>query len=245
MDQLLLVILLSLDPAAKPDADAVRERLTEAASAVQANIKIISGTEATAALKEHGLTEGDLMSGVGVGNSLTKSDPSLAVIRLDRRISGGDVVVETRIWATGHEDNLVAISGRKTKDAPPAEPSDAVGRGVRTTLGLWLSAHGKADASSAGLTRLATLADQREWRELVLAAAALPPSPRQAYYQILGLVRTDRREEAITALEALKAAYPKHILTASAEGLIAPKSTADGGEVDINNQTIQTTIRTS
>ena len=237
MDQLLLVILLSLDPAANPDAEAISARLTEAAADVQAQVKVLSGPEAQAALKERGISEADLTGGVGVGITLTRNDRGLAVVRLERRISGGDVVVETRIWANGLEDSHVAISGRRNADAPISEPTEAVARGVKNTLGLWLSAHGKADVSNASLERLAILAENRDWHELIATAATCPPSPRQAYYQIRGLIRSGRREEAVTALTTLKTAFPKHILTAAAEALIIPVRNEDGGEVDINDKT--------
>ncbi len=237
MEPLLLVILLSLDPAAKPDTEAVTARLTEAATEVQAQVKVVSGVEAQAALKERGISESDLTGGVGVGATLTRNDRSLALVRLERRLSGGDVVVETRIWANGLEDSHVAISGRRKADTPLAEPTEAVARGVKNTLGLWLSAHGKADAGGASLERLAVLAENRDWQALLTAAATCPPSPRQAYYQILALIRSGRREEAVTALTALKTAFPKHVLTASAEALIVPIRNEDGGEVDINDKT--------
>ena len=158
--------------------------------------------------------------------------------------------LQARVWAGGHQDRQVAISGKLALTANPAkpdepptmqlqDPQDNTVRGVVAMLAPWLAAGGKSPATDTE-SQLATSAEAKEWMKIVVLTDNLDkPTPRQRYYRILALVHTDRRPEAETAVAAFRAEKPNHVLLNALDDLLAPvvKPYPEPHEPDINNAT--------
>ena len=208
------------------------------------------GPEAYAILKERGVDEVDLISQPAVGVALTGKDLRCAVIRLDRQERGGNIVVEARLWAGGHQDRQVAISGTMAPYSDPAKPDapavmklqdplDTTVRGTVAMLAPWLAAGGTSPAAETE-NRLAISAESNEWNKIIVLTDNLAaPTPRQRYYRILALVRMDRRPEAEIALAAFRSEKPNHVLLNALDDVMAPvvKPYPVPQEPDINNAT--------
>lgn len=223
--QLLLVLLLLADPSAKPSADAVQARLQETADGAKVPVRFVIGPDAMTTLKQAGITDGDLLSGPSVGEAFTRAQPRTVIIRVERRESGGNVVVESRVWLQGRAESHVAISDLKT-----GNPLESSARGVMAITGPWLTAGAVPDAATSDAA-VAALADSRKWHEVLAAPAT--GTARNGYYRIMALVRMQRPAEATEALAALRKAHPNHVMTKAAEGLVNPAAVTT--EVDINN----------
>ncbi len=246
MNDLLLILVLLTDPASRPTAEALAVRLADQG----VTAKVVIGPEAYAILKERGVADADLTTQPAVGTALTGKDLKIAVVRLDRQERGGNLVVEARVWAGGHQDRQVAISGKLALTANPAkpdepptmqlqDPQDNTVRGVVAMLAPWLAAGGKSPATDTE-SQLATSAEAKEWMKIVVLTDNLDkPTPRQRYYRILALVHTDRRPEAETAVAAFRAEKPNHVLLNALDDLLAPvvKPYPEPHEPDINNAT--------
>ena len=246
MNDLLLILVLLTDPASRPTAEAIATRLSDQGIAA----KVVIGPDAYAILKERGVDDADLISQPAVGVALTGKDLKFAVIRLDRQERGGNVVVETRLWAGGHQDRQVAISGTMAPVKDPAKPDapaemklqdplDTTVRGTIAMLAPWLAAGGKSPAAETE-NKLAACAESNEWNKIiVMTDTVAAPTPRQRYYRILALVRMDRRPEAETAVAAFRAEKPNHVLLNALDDLLVPvvKPYPTPHEPDINNAT--------
>lgn len=239
MNELLLVLLLITDPSAQPAADAVSQRLTDSGA------RVVVGAEALTLLKERGVTDADLTSQAAVGPALTTKDRKLAVVRLDRQFRGGNVTIESQVWAAGSKELHVAIAGTTHlvpgKDgAPdrvvPDEPIDSVARGVGTILAPWLAASGTAPAQEVE-GQLASLSDKADWKRIIeITEAREKPSPRIRYYRVIALMRSERAADAETAYQEFAKAAPNHVLLAALDDLLHPKAKADGSVHDINEE---------
>ena len=223
--QILLVLLLLADPSAQPAADAVRVRLQDTADSAKIPVRFVVGPEALAQLKAAGISDADLLAGPSVGDAFTKAAPRTAVIRLERRLSGGNVVVESQVWVAGRHESHVAIA-----DSKATEPVESTARGLGQILSPWLT-DGAVQDTAMSDQAVARLADDLKWREVLETPAT--GTPRNGYYRVLALVRLKRQAEAETSLTALRAAHPNHVLTRAAEALVHPAATP--AEVDINN----------
>ncbi len=246
MNDLLLILVLLTDPTSRPTADAIVTRLKDQGVAAQ----VVIGPEAVAALQERGVTDVDLTTQPAVGAALTGKNLTLAVVRLDRQERGGNIVVEARVWAGGHQDRQVAISGTMKLTADPAKPDapavmklqdpvDNTVRGVVAMLAPWLAAGGQSPAAETE-NQLAGMAEQNQWAKIIVQTDSLAkPTPRQRYYRILALVHTDRRPEAEAAVAAFRAEKPTHVLLNALDDLLAPvvKPYPEPHEPDINNAT--------
>jgi len=223
--QILLVLLLLADPAAQPAADAVRVRLQDTADAAKVPVRFVVGPEALVQLKAAGISDADLLAGPSVGDAFTKAAPRTALVRLERRLSGGNIVVESQVWVAGRHESHVAIA-----DGKAAEPVESTARGLEQILAPWLTDGAVQDA---GMTdqAVARLADDQKWHEVLAAPAT--GTPRSGYYRVLALVRLQRPIDAEATLQGLRAAHPHHVLTRAAEALVHPAATP--AEVDINN----------
>jgi hypothetical protein len=223
--QLLLVLLLLADPSAKPSAEAVQTRLQDTADGAKVRVRFVVGPDAMTTLKQAGISDGDLLSGPSVGEAYTKAQPRTAIIRLERRESGGNVVVESRVWLQGRAESHVAIADAKTGNTV-----ESTARGVASITNGWLTAGAVPDADASDAA-VAALADSRKWHDVLGAPAT--GSPRNGYYRIMALVRMQRPAEAAEALAVLRKAHPNHVMTKAAEGLVNPAAVTT--EVDINN----------
>jgi hypothetical protein len=241
MNELLLVLILLTDPSARPAADAVVQRLTD-----QGGARVVVGADAMTQLKERGITDADLMAQPAVGLALTTKERKLAVVRIDRQLRGGNIVIDSIVWAGGRREGYVAISGTpKTvpstvPGAPPkieaAEPLDAVARGVGNILTPWMAAGG-ANPSQEVEGQLAGLSDRADWSRIIALTETLPqPSPRVRYYRILALHHVERHADAETAYQEFLKVAPHHLLLTPLEQLLHPSAKKDG-EIDINNAT--------
>ena len=242
MNDLLLVLLLLTDPSAQPAADAVSQRLTDSGA------RVVVGAEALKLLKERGVNDADLTSQATVGTALTTKDRKLAVVRLDRQVRGGNVAIESQVWAAGSKELHVAISGTQHvvpgKDgAPdrvvPDEPLDSVARGVGTILAPWLAASGSAPAQEVE-GQLAGLADKADWKRIIaLTEAQATPSPRIRYYRVIALMRSDRAAEAEAAYQEFAKASPNHVLLAALDELLHPKAKSGKDGTDVNDAHVE------
>lgn len=245
MNELLLVLILLTDPSARPAADAVVQRITD-----QGGARVVIGPEAMAQLKERGITDADLTSQAGVGPALTAKEGRLAVVRIDRLVRGGNVVIESVVWAGGHRESYVAISG-STRTIPavpptagsagtpakvePADPLDAVARGVGNILTPWMAAGGVTPSQEVE-GQLAGLSDRADWpRIIALTDAIEQPSPRVRYYRVIALHYAERKTDAETAYQAFLKVAPHHLLLTPLDQLLHPVAKTKDGEIDINN----------
>ena len=225
MNQLLLVIILLTDPSAQPAADALSGRLASPST------QVVIGPQALAALKERGLTDADLTTQPQVGLTLTARERQVAIVRIDRSLRGGNVTIDSQVWAGGRREQHVAISGgKRTVTAPDGtvstvldEPIDSVARGVSDILAPWLAASGAPPAQIAE-TQLAGMAERKEWKQIVMLTQVIAqPTPRVRYYRILALHALARLEEAETAYVEFKQAAPTHVLLATLDEVLHPK----------------------
>ena len=254
MNEFLLVLILLADPGARPAADSLAQRITDQAGS---QVHVLIGAEALAELKKHDVTAADLANQPAIGMALTSHDHKLAVVRLDREERGSNIVIESAVWALGHRETHVAISGGNRHAAPPTKPAvdgqppitpavtpaagandplDSVQRGVIAILTPWLGTAGGTPAAEVE-NRLAGLADNSDWKQILSLTETLPtPSPRQRYYRILALVHSDRLADAETAYQSFRAAQPTHVLLNALDSLLHPTQKPVGpAGPDINN----------
>lgn len=253
MNELLLVLILLSDPSARPAADAVAQRIADQSGT---QVRVLIGAEALAELKKHDVTDGDLAKQAAIGVALTGHDHKLAVVRLEREERGGNIVIESVVWSLGHREQHVAIAGvprnpapvakplseKTPPETPPAKPGvndplDSVSRGVIGILAPWLvTAGGSPSAEIEG--RLAGLADTSDWKLILsLTDQIAKPTPRQRYYRIMALVRTDRLADAEAGYQAFRTAQPTHVLLTALDSLLHPEVKAPNAPIgpDINN----------
>ncbi len=226
----LLILLLSNDPAAKPEIDAIQTRLSQA----DATARVVIGPDALNLLKDRGASDGDLVADAQVGKALTRRDARLAVVRVEHRPVGNDVVIESRVWTGGEVDVHIAIHGHAPGSTTTAAEPERVAHGVMGILGRWMS---EAQVAGTGSdAELVVLADRRDWPTILARTEAMrDPTARQLYYRILALVRSARPSEAEPVLQALAKAHPKHLLVDAAEALVHPVATSQApAPVDIN-----------
>ncbi len=201
-----------------PDTDPLPQRLAESITdAGGTRVQVVIGAEAVTELAKQGIKDSDLVATPALGEQLTGQKPDLVIIRLERRNSGGDGVIESVVWSKGHVDRHVAIAGKSS------DPTEGAVNGIMRMLGPVIPDETSA-AAGPDDERLAQLVTQAEWAALVEASANAPAkTARHYYYHILGLSRLGKHEAAEAALAAMRAAWPGHFMIASAETLVAPK----------------------
>jgi hypothetical protein len=230
MVKLLVVIILLTDPSLQPVADGLARQVRD--SAGKTPVQVVVGKDALDALTAQGVSDADLTAGPGVGTALTARERGLAVVRLERLDRGRDGVVEARVWLAGRQESTVAIAGGK--DGKPGDPGEGAARAVTAILLPWM---GEATAPAA--PPLARLAERGEWQALITAAAGVAqPDARTLYYQVLGLHRLGRADEAAAVLARLKQAFPTSVHTGAAEQLMAARTGTgerSGQEIEVND----------
>jgi hypothetical protein len=243
MNDLLLVLILLTDPTGRPAAEAVAQRVTD-----QGAVKVVIGPDALAQLKAYGLNDADLTAQPALGMTLTGKERKLAIVRIDRQVRGGNAIIESVVWAGGHREQHVAISGARrpvplkpnepvpaVPQTEPADPLDSVARGVGGILAPWEAASGASPAAEIE-NQLAGLSDQKDWAKIIsLTADAKAPTPRMRYYRILALHVTQQQAEAEAAFAEFRQAAPKHILIDALEQELHPVIKPTGSGLDINN----------
>jgi hypothetical protein len=211
MSNLLLILVLFSDPSGEAAAKSVAAELSRLGGA---SVQVQVGAEALKTLEQRGVRDGDLVLTPAIPRQLTASEPNLVVIRIECRSTGGDEVVESRIWSGGVVESHVAIAGQG------GDPTASAINGIIQVVGPRLpSQPGVAPTAEEG--RLAQLAAQQGWRDLLaILGPVAQKSPRQFYYLVLALVSLGEREQAEQNLEAMRKAHPDHFLIKAAAALM-------------------------
>lgn len=211
MGPLLLVLVLFSDPSGEAAAKSVAEELARLGGAT---VQVMVGADAVAQLEARGVKERDLVISPAIANHLTESDPKLVVVRLERRVSGGDEVVESRTWSLGKSENHVAISGRG------GDPLAGAITGIIQVIGPRLPTQPGAAHSDEDV-EMGRLAQAREWKSLIDRLGAVPDKdPRQFYYLVLAHSRLGQPDAAREVLAAMRTAHLAHFLVRAAESLV-------------------------
>src|ERR1043165_941103 len=109
MSPLLLILVLFSDPSGEASAQVVTEELTRIGGK---QVEVVMGPAAVKRLDQMGMKPHDLVVSPAIANHLTASEKHLVIIRLDRRSSGGDEVLESKVWQGGKNESHVSIAGK-------------------------------------------------------------------------------------------------------------------------------------
>lgn len=211
MGPLLLVLVLFSDPSGEAAAKAIAEELGRLGGAT---VQVVVGPDAVAQLESRGIKERDLVISPAIAGHLTESEPKLVLVRVERRVSGGDEVVESRIWSLGKSENHVAISGRG------GDPLAGAITGIIQVIGPRLPTQPGSVPSNED-AEMAQLAQAREWQPLIDRLGAKPAKdPRQFYYLVLAHSRLGQPDAAREALAAMRTAHTSHFLVRAADSLV-------------------------
>lgn len=211
MSHLLLILVLFSDPSGEKSAQVVTEELTRIGGK---QVEVVMGAEAIKRLEILGMKSHDLVVSPTIANHLTASEKNLVIIRIDRRTSGGDEVLESKVWTGGRVDSHVAIAGKG------GDPLSGAVSGIIQVIGPRLPTSPDI-APSHEDAELATLAQAKEWRALAdRLDAKSEKDPRQLYYLVTARAQLGQTDAAREALAAMRTAYPGHFLTRAAETLI-------------------------
>lgn len=220
MGPLLLVLVLFSDPSGEAAAKAVAEELARLGGDT---VQVVVGPDAVAQLESRGVKERDLVISPAIANHLTESDAKLVLVRLERRATGGDEVVESRIWSLGRSENHVAIAGRG------GDPLAGAITGIIQVIGPRLPTQPGAAPSNEDV-EMGRLAQSREWKTLVERLGAVAAKdPRQFYYLILAHSRLGQPDLAREALAAMRTAHRAHFLVRAAESLVPASAKPTSG----------------
>jgi hypothetical protein len=236
MSHLLLILVLFSDPSGEASAQIVTDELSRIGGK---QVEVVMGVEAIKRLEAHGMKLHDLVVSPTVANHLTASEKNLVIIRLDRRSSGGDEVMESKVWSGGRTDSHVSIAGKG------GDPLSGAISGIIQVIGPRLPTTPDI-APSPEDAELATLAETKEWKTLAeRLEARTEKDPRQLYYLVMARARLGQPDAAREAFAVMRTNHPGHFLTRAAETLIpagaakatdappattdAPKKVDDGG----------------
>ncbi|HEX3132872.1 MAG TPA: hypothetical protein VHX44_04730 [Planctomycetota bacterium] len=218
MSHLLLILVLFSDPSGEMSAQVVTEELARIGGK---QVEVVMGAEAIKRLERLGMKTSDLVVSPTIANHLTASEKDLVIIRLDRRSSGGDEILESKVWSGGKADSHVSIAGKG------GDPLAGSITGIIQVIGPRLPTSPDI-APNTEDAELATLAQGKEWKVLAERLdAKTEKDPRQLYYLILARAQLGQQDAAREALGAMRTAYPAHFLTRAAETLI-PAARAPG-----------------
>lgn len=211
MSHLLLILVLFSDPSGEATAQIVTDELTRIGGK---QVEVVMGAEAIKRLEAHGMKLHDLVVSPTVANHLTASEKSLVIIRLDRRSSGGDEVMESKVWSNGRVDSHVSIAGKG------GDPLSGAISGIIQVIGPRLPTSPDI-APSPEDAELATLAETKEWKLLAeRLEAKTEKDPRQLYYLVMARARLGQLDAAREVLTVMRTGHPAHFLTRAAETLI-------------------------
>jgi hypothetical protein len=225
MDNLLLVLIL----ASGPNHEELETHISESLEAASGDkVHVVVGADAVKELDGRGVKDIDLVASPAIGDQLTAADGHLIIIRCERSVAGGDAMIESSVWAHGHDNRHVAIAGGKD-----ADPTNGAISGILGLTAPWLpdrKGNGNPDLDA----KFAHLADVKDWNGMLDATATVaePKDARTWYYNVLALVNLGRKADAEAAFAKMKDAYPTHILTATAGALVAPPPAVADGLVD-------------
>ena len=220
MSHLLLILVLFSDPSGEKSAQAVSDELARIGGK---QVEVVVGPDALKRLETFGVKAQDLVISPTIANHLTATEKKLVVIRLDRRSSGGDEILDSKIWSIGRTDSHVSIAGKS------GDPLAGAITGIIQVIGPRLPTDPDAAPSNED-AELAQLAEVKEWKMLEeRLAAKANKDPRQFYYLVLARARKGQADAAREVLTAMRTVYPAHFLTIAAETLI-PASAGKAAE---------------
>ena len=225
MEPLLLILIL----ATGPHHEDLEAHLSESLGVSGGTkVHVVVGADALKELESRGVKDSDLVASPAIGDHLTEGDSHLIIIRCERSVAGGDAMIESSVWAHGHDNRHVAIAG----GANDPDPTNGAISGILGLTAPWLPDATPSNPDTDA--RYAHLADTDDWTALLDATGAVPEpkSPRVWYYTVLALSHLDRKADATAAFDKMHAAYPTHILTITAGSLVAPTHSASDAMVD-------------
>jgi hypothetical protein len=211
MSHLLLILVLFSDPSGEASAQIVTDELTRIGGK---QVEVVMGAEAIKRLEAQGMKAHDLVVSPTVANHLTASEKNLVIIRLDRRSSGGDEIMESKVWSNGRADSHVSIAGKG------GDPLSGAISGIIQVIGPRLPTSPDS-APSPEDAELATLAEAKEWKLLAeRLEAKAEKDPRQLYYLVMARTRLGQPDAAREVLAVMRTTYANHFLTRAAETVI-------------------------
>lgn len=220
MSHLLLILVLFSDPSGEGAAQVVTDELTRIGGK---QVEVVMGPEALKRLEGMGMKAQDLVISPTLANHLTASEKKLVIIRLDRRSSGGDEILESKVWAGGKSDSHVSIAGKG------GDPLSGALTGIIQVIGPRLPTAPDLAPSNEDV-ELAGLAEAKEWKVLAeRLEAKTDKDPRQLYYLVLARSRLGQPDAAREVLATMRTSHPSHFLTRAAETLI-PAGAAKAGD---------------
>ena len=226
MTHLLLILVLFTDPSGEASAQVVSEELARIGGK---QVEVVVGSDALKRLEGLGVRALDLVISPTIANHLTATEKKLVVIRLDRRSSGGDEVLESKIWSTGRVDSHVSIAGKG------GDPLAGAISGIIQVVGPRLPTNPDTTLSNED-AELAQLAEAKEWKALEQRLTAkAEKDPRQLYYLVLAHARMGQVDAAREVLVIMRTAHPAHFLTRAAETVVpasAAKSAAEASSAE-------------
>jgi hypothetical protein len=207
---LLILVLSAGDPESARAAAAVAEALRQQEPAAQ----VVLPPESAKLLAARGMRDGDLVSRSEKPVQATAADLHLVLVRVERRESGSDRVVDIDLWSGGRIDRMSTAVGQDTDPLPLAA------EGARRLLRE--SAHDPvAAADRADIEVISDFADRGDWKGLVASVDARSDArPRLRHAAIMARLRLGDHAGAVTALEAMRAKLPDHPLTKAAAAAV-------------------------
>ncbi len=107
MNQLILILLL----VSPQDQDVGKRIGADLSAAFGSHARVLVGKDAVAELATRGIKDADLASSPEVGEALTRAAPTVVLVRLECRVTGGDQVIESAVWDHGRLVRHTAIAG--------------------------------------------------------------------------------------------------------------------------------------
>ncbi len=207
---LLILILAAGDPASADTAKAV----AEAMRGLEPKATIVLPPESAKLIAERGLKDADLVGRSEKPVLATAADLRLVLVRVERRDTGRDRVVEVELWSGGRSDRMSAVTG------PDGDPTGPAAEGARRLLAE--AAHDPAAAADrTDRAFVAGFVEREDWKGLIEAVAARPDaSARLRHAAVTARLRLGDRDGAARDLAVLRTAFPQHPLTAAAAAAV-------------------------
>jgi hypothetical protein len=217
MTPLLLILVLFSDPNGEDPAKIISEELSRIGGQ---QVQVVVGPDALKQLEQHGMRAQDLIVTPTLGNHLTDTERNLVIIRVDRRIVGGDAIIESKVWSNGRTDSHVSIAGKG------GDPLAGAISGIIQVIGPKLPTQPDI-APSKEDQEITQLADGKEWKLLAERLLAVTnKDPRQYYYLIQAQAQLGQVEDARKHFADMKSLFAGHFLTRAAESLVPSASRA-------------------
>jgi hypothetical protein len=211
MTPLLLILVLFSDPNGEGPAKIIGEELGRIGGQ---QVQVVIGPDAVKQLEQHGMGVQDLVVTPALGNHLTETEKKLVIIRVDRRIVGGDSIIESKVWSNGRTDSHVSIAGNG------GDPLAGAVSGIIQVIGPKLPTQPDI-APSREDQEITQLADGKEWKLLAERLLAITTKdPRQYYYLIQAQAQLGHLEDARKNYGEMKSLFAGHFLTRAAETLV-------------------------